>query len=322
MKIGITSEIREKYNVFEMNPNDYYDEFVSEYTIKYIMRVFKQYGNTVEFIGDKWALIQSLTASNRYDIIFNLAEGIGSRNRESEIPMLLEIFGIPYIGSDPLTLGMTLDKQVAHDILIANGIPCPKCFSYENQNGLIRFIDEIDRKVIVKCLHEGSSIGITKKSVSSDFNQVIMLIQQIEQLYNQNAFIEEYIDGDEYTVLVMGNENSLQVYPPLRVLFQNPNLTFNYDPNRVNILVDEDPRLYNILRPICIAVFKSFGIKDICRIDFRVKGEKAYVIDINCIPSYDLGTHFTVLGKHTGESHRGLLKKLLDIAYDRYKKVI
>ena len=116
LKVGITYNLRKDFVRREDQPVDSFEEFDSEETIDAMRDVLQSDGHAVFKLGGDIGLIDRLKTSP-VDIVFNIAEGIGGRNRESYIPALLEFLNIPYTGSDPLTLALTLDKSMAKKVV-------------------------------------------------------------------------------------------------------------------------------------------------------------------------------------------------------------
>lgn len=318
MKIGITSEIKENYKIEDSVPDDRFSELVINYTIKFITRLIKRLGHDVEFIGDKYDLLKKLSIhDSEYDLIFNMAEGLVGRNREGEIPTILDIYNIPYVGSDPVILGLTLDKKLSKRLLQSANIPTPKGYDYIRKDNDICIDIPKNASVIVKCSMEGSSIGLKQDSVSNQVKQIKQHIRYIEDVYKQEALVEEYIDGQEYSVMVIGNGDNLTVFEPVKIFFKNENDSIIYNSCNVDIEISKDIEINNKLKAISKQVFKLFSMRDICRIDYRENNGNVYVIDINCIPSYDQNTHFTVIGNYLGIGHRGMLDFLLNTAMER-----
>ena len=111
-------------------PDDAEEEFDSPETIRALAATIESLGHEVELLGDGEEAIGKLVAGYRPDLVFNIAEGRGAgRCREARLPAALEIFGIPYTGSDPLTLATTLDKDCAKKLVQAAGVATPSTSS-------------------------------------------------------------------------------------------------------------------------------------------------------------------------------------------------
>ena len=125
--VGLTYDLKTDYNFKAGDPPDANAEFDHPLTIGVIAQAIEKCGFKVKKIGNAASLSEKLNSLG-VDIVFNISEGVSGRNRESQVPMLLEMAGVPFVGSDGLTLGLTLDKVMAKKIFIADHIPTPRSF--------------------------------------------------------------------------------------------------------------------------------------------------------------------------------------------------
>src|SRR5215813_13409568 len=139
MKVGLTYNLSSDYQPKEDDPLDITAEFDSEVTIKGLCEAIRHHGHEPVMIGDGEKLYKWLRR-NSIDIVFNIAEGYYGRGREAQIPALLEMLQIPYIGSDSVALGVALDKVMTKQIMRAEGIPTSpyiKLYRPEELNGIL-----------------------------------------------------------------------------------------------------------------------------------------------------------------------------------------
>src|SRR4030066_948693 len=157
LRVGITYNLRKDFSQQENQPIDLLEEFDSEETIESTRKIREREGHEVIKLGGDTGLIDRLRQAP-VDIVFNIAEGFQGRNREAHIPALLEFLNIPYTGSDPLTLALTLDKAMAKRVVMAQDIPTPrfkKVGCIEDLQGLgLRY------PLFIKLCYEGSSKGV------------------------------------------------------------------------------------------------------------------------------------------------------------------
>ena len=155
MKIGITYDLKNERPLRPGDPPDANAELDSEDTINHVARAFESFGHQVKKIGNVKNLLRQIENLD-VDIVFNMAEGHFGRNRESQVPVILEMYGIPFIGADALSLGITLDKVVAKKCFIADGIATPRYFAVRNSRNLEQ-LNHIGFPLIVKTTFEGTS---------------------------------------------------------------------------------------------------------------------------------------------------------------------
>ncbi len=203
LKIGITYNLKKDFAPSENQPIDALEEFDSEETIDAIRRVLEDDGHEVTKLGGDRGLIDRLRKTP-VDIVFNIAEGHGGRNREAHIPALLEFLGIPYTGSDPLTLSLTLDKSAAKRVLVSEGIPTPRFKKVERLEDLEGLT--LRYPLFVKLCYEGSSKGVRLDSKVWDLPSLKEKTGWLLETYRSPVLVEEFIQGPEFTVGILGNE--------------------------------------------------------------------------------------------------------------------
>ena len=152
----------------------------------------------------------------RPDLVFNIAEGLNGASREAQVPAMLDYLGLPYTGSDPVTLGLCLDKQRTKEILAYHRIPTPR-FT------VVRSLAEVPQRLryplLVKPTLEGSSKGVTDKSLVFERKALLRQVDWVLSSYGQPALIEDYLPGREFTVALLGNGESLRTLPIVEIDF-------------------------------------------------------------------------------------------------------
>jgi D-alanine-D-alanine ligase len=253
--------------------------------------------------NDLEEVIKSLKA-RRPDVVVNLAEGyMGDSSLEMHVPSILEILGIPYTGSTPLALGLCQDKGLAKEILKANGIPTPK---YR----VMRFFEKpkgLDFPLVVKPLREDASIGITRSSFVRDLAELERQVKYVNDVYGQPALVEEYVEGRELNVSILGNEEPT-VLPVSEIVFEP-----SYEPRIVDYAAKwlKDSEEYAKTKPVCpadlsnelkhkveevaIKAFKALRCRDYARVDIRLEVESGvpYVLEVNPNPDISPDAGFT-----------------------------
>lgn len=166
--------------------------------------------------------------ASQVDLVFNIAEGLWGEDREAQIPAMLEMLKLPYTGSGPLSLSLCLHKGKTKEILSWRGIPTPpfqvvKVLSKLN-------LDSLEFPLIVKLLHEGSSMGLSYDSIAETEEKLINRIKHVMQTYEQPALIEQFVEGREFTVSVLGND-PVRALPVIEVLFDGPRAITLFQPD-------------------------------------------------------------------------------------------
>lgn len=323
--IGLTYDLENEYAFKQGDPYDANAEFDSEETIEAIALSLESLGHKAVRIGSLKDLLANLD-NFKMDIVFNLAEGLHSRNRESQVPIILESSGIPYIGSDGLTLGAALDKVITKKLLLQEGISTPKFIIAEGNFKAVA-VNNLKFPLIVKPRWEGSSKGISKKSRVENIEELKERVNFITSAYKQPALIEEFIRGREYTVAMIGNEN-IEILPILQVKINGSidlgDKFYIYD----YIYSDElqyvypaaiDNALKNKLEDLAVKTYRALECKDFGRVDIRVDEQNnPYVLEINPLPSLSKADAYGVIAKYLGIDYSVMIEKILAAALKRY----
>ena len=289
----------------------------------------------IEANGDAYTKLKEL----KPDIVFNFAEGLVGVNRESHIPALLEMLQIPYSGSDPLTLGICLDKSRAKEILSYHKIP--------NAQFLVAYrmedIENInfDFPLIVKPISEGSSKGIFSSSLVKNKKELEAEVRRIIFSYNQPSLIEEFLPGREFTVAVLGNDDEAEVLPIIEIRYEDfpvdviPLYSYEakwiLDTKENSFDVFECPaKLDNeIEQKIKDTVLKTYRVlrcKDWSRIDVRLdKNGVPKIIEINPLPGImpdpNENSSFPKAARAAGITYEQMIQTVLYSAAKRYKLI-
>ncbi|MDZ4243341.1 MAG: D-alanine--D-alanine ligase, partial [Candidatus Omnitrophota bacterium] len=203
--IGITYDLKSDWQFSPDDPPDANAELDTGETLDFVCQAIEAGGHRVKRIGNARNLLAQI-GDLGVDLVFNICEGYTGRNRESQVPTILEMYGIPYVGSDALTLGISLDKIVAKKCFIADGIPTAAYFEAYPWDDL-KALNTIGFPLIVKPKHEGSSKGLSEKSRVTDHESLKSQVGWIYTKYQQAAIVEQFIRGTEFTVAVLGNKN-------------------------------------------------------------------------------------------------------------------
>jgi D-alanine-D-alanine ligase len=324
-KIGFTYDLKEDHSARAGLPEDAFAEFDVEETIEIICQAVASGGHKVVRIGHAKNLLKQIDHLD-VDIIFNLCEGIHSRNRESEVPVICDLYQIPYIGSDGLTLGLTLDKVMAKKAFICDGVATPKYFVASDKTDFSK-IKKLKFPLIVKPRHEGSSKGISDDSIVSDARALKKQVCAIARCYRQSALVEEFIKGGEFTVLVIGNENPVALAPvQIQIAGKLEAGDLVYTSRRVNNTEIEyvcpakiSKSLDKRLRQEAIKAYQSVDCRDFSRVDFRVdKKGRPFVLEINPLPSLSVEDVFPLIAAAEQMTFNQLVAKIIAIGLERY----
>jgi D-alanine-D-alanine ligase len=326
--VGITYDLKSDWQDSGNDPVDAAAELDGHKTIECLKTALESAGHTVVLIGGARQLISRQARGDlKVDIVFNISEGFKGRNRESQVPAILDLYNIPFVGADALSLGVTLDKVVAKKCFIADGIPTPRYFKAGIEDNLLE-LNIIGFPLFVKTLHEGTSKGITQSSRVENFQQLKAQVEHICRNYKQPALVEEFIKGTEFTVAVIGN-NPPEPMPVVQYAIAGQTRLGNefYSYRHVaEKLVEHicpaliDEKLARHLQDLALRAYKSVDCRDFGRVDFRVDEEgNPYVLEINPLPNLNPDDVFVLFAKVKGWSYNQIINKIMDAALMRVK---
>ena len=324
LTIGLTYDLKTDWQSSDDDPLDAAAELDGYRTVECLKDAFESAGHAVKLIGGAKSLLKALPNLG-VDIVFNISEGHYGRNRESQVPAILDLYRIPFAGADALTLGVTLDKVVAKKCFIADGIPTARYFKAALNDDLQK-LNNIGFPLFVKTLHEGTSKGITEKSRVENFEQLKTQVEHINKNYKQPALVEEFIKGTEFTVGVIGND-APQAMPVVQYAIGGKTTLGNAFYSYAHVaekLVDHicpapiDDKLAKKLQDIAVRAYKSVDCHDFGRVDFRVDEQgNPYVLEINPLPNLSPDDVFVLFGKVVGLSYNQIINKILNEALVR-----
>ncbi|HPI98911.1 MAG TPA: ATP-grasp domain-containing protein [Synergistales bacterium] len=326
-RVGIAFNLKGQSH--EGEPDDLYEEYDCLDTVDSIAGELGEYGFKTLYLEQDETFVQKLQAE-KPDFVLNIAEGKGSlRSREAQVPCILESLGIPYSGSDGVSLSLTLDKFLTLKVLSASGVSVPafRQFSCEEDLQFCRLLFEHNPAYIVKPRWEGSSKGIFPDSVVHGPEDMEAKIRRIWKRYREPALVEEFLPGDEITVGIMGNGHP-RVLGMMRICPVIPSEKFLYSIDHKReweqlIRYDGPEVLSSSLREVLSAeacrTFKALELRDLARIDFRIDREgQRRVIDVNPLPGLSPKySDIVIMYRLNGGSYPDIIRGLLRESFTR-----
>jgi len=347
-KVALLANLKVNAPHWEGMPEDQWDDLDSEKTINSITQAIRNGGYECEFFEGNTTLIDTLP-KYKPDICFNICEGYYGDSREAHVPAILEMLRIPYTGSRVLTLALALDKPMTKRVLDFHGLPTPPFQTFEREDEPLD--PSLRFPLFVKPSREGTSMGVSLKSVVNSEEDLYDQVRHIFERYHQPALVEEYIEGREVTVGMVGNLNGpiarriphdpnlpriqsgLRFLPPMEVDLKPYLLTDAVYSNRLKVALAEDltyicpapldEDMVDELNWLAAAVFRVLGALDVARVDFRLDvkdGWKPYILEINPLPGLSPGiSDLIIAAKADDISHEELIMTILQTAMQRYK---
>ncbi len=334
MKVAILSNIFKKESEAKEVEDDLMEVGNS------VKRALEKAGHETLFFDVNETTFEQLRNTD-IDFAFNVCERFnGSSLFEPHIASMLELLNIPYTGSGPLTLATCINKVRVKEILMHHGILTPNYQVFYSRNK--KLDPELKFPLIVKPVCMDNSIGINKDAIVSNEEELRSRVGYILRTYDQPALVEEFIDGKEITVGVLGNGRTAVVLPPAEVLFRedSDNLIYSYEAkwlkdsdvwNTVSIGCPADLPKYQEYRikRIALQVYNILGCRDYGRIDFRLSKEGVpYVLEMNPNPGIsptvpdDQPDFIPLAAEKSGMQYDDLILKIFNEALDRNNMTI
>jgi D-alanine-D-alanine ligase len=338
MHVGIAFNLKPDAPLPAGAPDDLHEEFDSPVTVRAIADALRTAGHTVSELGDGKPLLAALLQSPP-DFVFNIAEGTGtSRSREARVPAVCEMLGIPYTGSDPLTLAVALDKDMTRRIVADAGITLPKGFvlappaePYDGDGAEFPAVlaeHGLTLPVIAKPVCEGSSKGIRNRCLIETAEQFGPTVVELWANYKQAVLVEEFIAGEEVTIGIVGNDPP-EVLGAMRVVPNTATDKFVYSlevkRNWEELVTYECPaklprEVMERLERAALDAFEAIGCRDIARLDFRIRDGVPYFIEVNPLPGVNpISSDLILISKAMGVSHTELILRIFSAAVARQR---
>ena len=325
MRIGIAYDLKTDVPA-DYSSDDALEEYDSRETVEIIADAIESKGHLPIWLGGGRQFMDNIRQET-YDFVFNISEGRGSyRSREAQVPSVLEMLNVPYSGSDPQTLAVCLDKPLTKKIVTAEGIKTPRWLVVRDKDNYNLPLDDFRFPLIIKPAYEGSSKGVRLTSVAHSLHQAVNEIRRLLELYRQPVMVEEFIDGDEVTVGIIGNDLP-KIVGVMHILPKNKTEHFVYSlevkRDYLDLVDYECPALYSpsLTRKIeddSLTIFRTLGCRDFTRVDFRVSSDSTpYFIEINPLPGLGTYSDLIIMAVKMGWTHQGLIADVLDAALKR-----
>jgi len=295
-------------------------------TIELVASALEKAGHNVRtFEGNKFIIddlqnfMPRVVSGERLGMIFNMAYGIQGKSRYTHIPAMLEMLGLPYVGSGPASHALALDKVLSKIIFSRYNLPTPAYWVY---SGLADDFSCVKFPAIVKPKMEAISFGIKRVTNINELKEAVAFILSE---FQQQALVEVFIPGREFAVGLLGNGPTLQTLPVVEI-------DLNNDPDAIQTMEEKmgKPRrkicpapvseeIANQLCQLARDAFNSLVLHDFARVDFRMdKDNNIYILEINSMASLNPTGSYVYAGEIAGYSFDELVNRMFDTAVERY----
>jgi len=309
-------------NIFGMITKEHY----SEKTVEKVAKSLEKGGHSVKIIEGGMNFIEEMkdfmprvVSGERPGMVFNMAYGIQGQNRYTHVPAMLEMLGIPYVGSGPEAHSVVQDKVMTKIVLQKNNIPTPGFWVFSTSEDKF---DDLIFPVIVKPKMESTSMGMEVVDNWDDLRKAVA--KQIEK-FSQDILVEQFIPGREFAVGLLGNGTHVEILPIVEIDLKG-------DPNKIQTISDKKSTPLDKICPaklteqqekeikkISLESFKKLGLNDFARVDLRMdQNGNVYILELNSMASLGVTGSYVHAAKTAGYSYDSLINKILDTAAMRY----
>jgi D-alanine-D-alanine ligase len=313
MRIGLTYDLRSEY-LARGYTEDETAEFDREETIDAIDATLQRLGHETDRVGNAWQLVERLAAGRRWDLVFNIAEGMIGIGREAQIPALLDAYGIPYTFSDPLVMSLTLHKGMTKRVIRDAGVPTCDFAVVEHPDdiALVRF----GPPYFIKPVAEGTGKGVSPKSIVRRRKDLPEACRLLLETYRQPVLVERFLPGREFTTAVIGTGRQAEVLGTMEVLLlaaAEPQVYSYHNKENSEALVRyrlmqpaDDPLVADV-EGIALRAWRVLGCRDAGRLDLRCdKRGRPQFIEVN-----------PLAGMHPEHSDLPIICGLVGVSFER-----
>lgn len=320
MRVGLTFDLRSWYLDRGYSLEDT-AEFDKQETIDAIDNALRNMSFETEQVGNSFQLIDALAAGKRWDMVFNIAEGLYGDGRESVVPAILDQYKIPYVFSGPVILGISLNKYLTRLIVSAAGVPV-------SPGVLISSPDDADKcslhyPLFIKPVSEGTGKGITEKSLVRTPEDLKERAGYLLTRFNQPALVEEYLPGREFTVGVIGSGDTAVAIGGMEIECKD-NLPYSVE-------FKENYQVYCRYSPlpgdfeeecktVALNVWKALGGLDGGRVDLKAdRNGRLCFLEVNPLAGlHPVHSDLPMLANMNGMNYQSLIEMIIHSALKRY----
>jgi D-alanine-D-alanine ligase len=321
MKIGLTYDLRSDYLKLGYSLEET-AEFDKESTIEHLEKAIQNAGHQTVRIGRAQSLMQALLNGEKWDLVFNIAEGLYGEGRESLIPALLDAYKIPYVFSGPVTLGISLNKAFAKQIVKDSGVNTPAFYVVSKVEDISKI--QLEFPLFAKPISEGTGKGIDTTSFIKTAEELKNVCTFLLAKFNQPVLVEEFLPGREFTVGVLGTGENAFVPGAMEIIYnQNTHNFYSYE-NKENYVgrIEYKAVEGNLLaqcEEIALNVWKALNCFDGGRVDIKMdKFDKMSFIEVNPLAGLNAEiSDLPILCGLNNFSYQNLINEILTSAINR-----
>jgi D-alanine-D-alanine ligase len=322
LSIGLTYDLRDDYAGLDLDEEEL-AELDRPDTIDALERAIVALGHRVDRVGNLHALAGRVCRGDRWDLVFNIAEGRFGVGRESQVPALLDAYGIAYTFSDPLVSAVTLHKATAKRLLRDQGLPTPGFVVIESAADVEGI--ELPLPLFGKPVAEGTSKGIDTRSILRTPAELRATCTRLIARYGQAVLVEEFLPGREFTVGVVGTGSRARSVGALEVSAREGGdrdvYTYRNKEEcevlvRYTLVDDETARA---AEELALAAWRALDCRDAGRVDLRCDERgQPQILEVNALPGmHPVHSDLPILWQQRGRPYQELVGAIITSACER-----
>jgi D-alanine-D-alanine ligase len=296
-------------------------EFDQEGTIEALEEALTKMSHETERVGNIFQVTEKLNSGKRWDLVFNIAEGLYGDGRESVVPALLDQYRIPYVFSGPVILGISLNKYLSRLLMAAAGVPVSPGMIIEKPGDVDKC--RLEYPLFIKPVSEGTGKGITEKSLLKSPAELREMAEFLLKRFEQPALVEEYLPGREFTVGVLGSGDEAVAIGGMEIICHD-NLPYsiefkeNYEDFCKYIPMDND--FAEESKQVALQVWKTLGGVDAGRVDLKAdRNGRICFLEVNPLAGlHPIDSDLPILARFSGIEYQELIERIVNSAIRRY----
>ncbi len=317
--VGLTYDLRSDY-LAEGYSEEETAEFDSPATIDALDQAIRALGHRTLRIGNMRRLVERLAKNERWDLVFNIAEGMHGLGREAQVPALLDAYGIAYTFSDPLVMGLTLHKALTKRVARDCGVPTPEFALVETEADIARVA--LPYPLFAKPVAEGTSKGISAASRCAGAKQLAERCRELLTRYRQPVLVETFLPGREFTVGITGTGERAEAVGAMEVQLgaDAEQGVYSYAnkeqwEGRVSYRLADDAA-GRAAAEAALKVWRALGCRDAGRVDLReAEDGRVNFIEINPLAGLRPGySDLPIMWQMAGRQYGDLIRRIVDSA--------
>jgi D-alanine-D-alanine ligase len=320
MKIGLTYDLRSWYLERGYSMEDT-AEFDKQDTVDAIEAAIRAMGFETELIGNCFQLIDALAAGKRWDMVFNIAEGLYGDGRESVVPAILDQYRIPYVFSGPVIMGISLNKHLTRLIVEAAGVPVSPGILISEARDIVKC--NLQYPLFVKPVSEGTGKGITEKNLVHNEKELREMVEYLLTGYHQPVLVEEYLPGREFTVGLIGSGDNAVAIGGMEIECKD-NLPYSVEfKENYQVFCKYTPmegEYTEECKSVALKAWKALDGLDAGRVDVKAdRYGRICFIEVNPLAGlHPVHSDLPILSNMAGIKYQQLMERIIESALKRH----